>query len=139
MLQHLDQLCESAPVLIRPLCVDVTFQHRDAQGQIRTERDTADFRGTTVYASPFVHSGHDQCPRDDLFSAIHVFLDLVLGDLPWRTQAKAKDKAAVGALKMELMQDPDAFLNEVVRSFEASNASQGSVSEANSLHRSVLQ
>jgi hypothetical protein len=90
------------------------LQHRDSQGNIRPERDNAEFRGTTVYASPFVHSGHDQCPRDDLFSVLHVFLDFVLGDLPWRAQAKSKDKAAVAVEKTKLLEDPDKFLEDLV-------------------------
>jgi len=89
-------------------------QHRDAQGRLRTERENVDFRGTTIYASPFVHTGHDQCPRDDIFSVLHVFLDLVLGDLPWRLQAKARDKAAVAAVKQRLLEDPGAFLTEFI-------------------------
>lgn len=89
-------------------------QHRDAQGKLRPEREHVEFRGTTIYASPYVHSGHDQCPRDDMFSVLHVFLDLVLGDLPWRAQAKARDKAGVAALKAKLVKDPAAFLEDYI-------------------------
>lgn len=42
-------------------------------------KEKAEFRGTTVYASPFVHEGHDQCPRDDLCSIMHVFFDMTCG------------------------------------------------------------
>lgn len=36
-------------------------------GKMRAKRENADFRGTTLYASPYAHEGEDQCPRDDLF------------------------------------------------------------------------
>jgi hypothetical protein len=102
-------------------------QQFDTHGQIRTERETAEFRGTTIYASPFVHTGNDQCPRDDLFSAIHVFLDLVLGDLPWRAHARNKDKAAVGSVKAELLRDPGAFLDGLVHARESNTLQEAKV------------
>lgn len=86
-----------------------------------------EFRGTTIYASSFVHSGHDQCPRDDLLSTIHVFLDLVLGDLPWRQHARNKDKVTVGAMKAALMSDPGAFLDSIVRAQESNTQSEAKV------------
>lgn len=89
--------------------------HKDSEGKIRAERENVDFRGTTIYASPYVHTGNDQCPRDDMFSVLHVFLDLALGDLPWRLQAKAKDKAAVAMVKSRLLEDPSIFLAEFVQ------------------------
>lgn len=40
--------------------------------------------------------------RDDLQSATFVFLDLLLGKLPWFHEARAKDKARVLAMKQEV-------------------------------------
>jgi hypothetical protein len=39
--------------------------------------------------------------RDDLVSAFYVFMDLLLGRLPWADSAKSKDKPAVEAAKMQ--------------------------------------
>lgn len=41
-------------------------------------------------------------PSDDLQSAVFVFLDLLLGRLPWFEEAKAKDKARVLELKQQV-------------------------------------
>lgn len=109
------------------MAAPIPAQQYDTQGQLRTERESVDFRGTTIYASSFVHSGHDQCPRDDLLSTIHVFLDLVLGDLPWRQHARNKDKATVSAMKAELMSDPSAFLDGIVRAQESCTQSEAQV------------
>jgi len=72
----------------------------------------ADFRGTTVYCSPFVHDGEDQCPRDDLCSIFHVFLDMVCGKLPWGEEARAnnRDKAVVAKMKHHFYDYPDQFM-----------------------------
>ena len=37
--------------------------------------------------------------RDDLISVFFVFLDLLLGRLPWSDEAKAKNKAVVQEMK----------------------------------------
>lgn len=97
-----------------------TPQQYSSNGTFRSERETAEFRGTTIYASPYAHAGKDQCPRDDLFSALHVFLDLALGDLPWRAAAKNKNKTAVASLKQDLLTDSDLFLDGIVVQLEES-------------------
>ncbi|KAJ1438345.1 kinase-like domain-containing protein [Ochromonadaceae sp. CCMP2298] len=94
-------------------------QHYDSHGHIRTQRERADFRGTTIYASPYAHLGQDQCPRDDMFSVLHVFLDLSLGDLVWREAAKRKDKEAVSEQKGKLLENPRQFLLDIQNSERA--------------------
>jgi serine/threonine protein kinase len=84
--------------------------YRDKSGNIRPKRATADFRGTTTYASLNVHLGEDQCPRDDLFSLIFVFCDLVCGKLPWTEAARDRNKHEVANLKMNLLGDPSKFV-----------------------------
>mmetsp|Transcript_14525 Transcript_14525/g.24085 ORF Transcript_14525/g.24085 Transcript_14525/m.24085 type:complete len:849 (-) Transcript_14525:93-2639(-) len=88
-------------------------QHRDDTGKLRPQRKSAEFRGTTIYASPYAHLKQDQCPRDDLFSVLHVFVDLVVGDLPWRDAARSKDKAYVSELKQKFLKDPRAFMADL--------------------------
>ncbi len=57
---------------------------RDARGVcIPERRGVAGFRGTPKYASPHVHAGQEQCPRDDLYSAAYTCLELAVGSLPW--------------------------------------------------------
>ena len=53
----------------------------EKDGKLRMKRENADFRGTTLYASPSAHEGEDQCPRDDVFSLMFVFCDLVCGQV----------------------------------------------------------
>lgn len=79
----------------------------------------AEFRGTTMYASPFAHHGLHQCPRDDLLSVLHVFLDLVCGFLPWGADARGKDKTKVIASKNECYDDLDKFIAQEVQATRA--------------------
>jgi len=65
----------------------------------RQERATADFRGTSMYASARVHQLQDYCPRDDIWSLLYVFCDLASGGLPWMSFAASKDRAACKLLK----------------------------------------
>lgn len=89
----------------------LTKQYLDKDGNIKPRREKADFRGTTIYASPFVHDGEDQGPRDDVCSIIHVFFDLLAGKLPWSELAKTRDKAGVGNLKKRLLNHPKEFVS----------------------------
>lgn len=79
-------------------------------GLLKPEREHADFRGTTIYASPFTHTGRDQCPRDDLCSILHVFLDMICGKLPWGDAARSKDKSTAIVIKGQMYSDPDNFI-----------------------------
>lgn len=82
-----------------------------------------EFRGTTVYASYFAHIGKDQCPRDDIFSILHVFLDMVLGDVPWRAAARSKDKNSVTMMKKVLVDDTNLFFQQTILSALAADSS----------------
>ena len=72
----------------------------------RKEREKADFRGSSMYASLRVHQGKDYCPRDDVWSVLYVFCDLVSGGLPWMSHAANKERHECGRLK-ELVQGPE--------------------------------
>lgn len=68
-------------------------------GCIRLERDSAEFRGTSMYASLRVHQGKDHCPRDDIWGLLYVFCDLVSGGLPWMSHAASRDRNSCQILK----------------------------------------
>mmetsp|Transcript_17487 Transcript_17487/g.33374 ORF Transcript_17487/g.33374 Transcript_17487/m.33374 type:complete len:852 (-) Transcript_17487:68-2623(-) len=68
-------------------------------GCIRLERECAEFRGTSMYASLRVHQGKDHCPRDDIWGLLYVFCDLVSGGLPWMSHAAARDRDRCQILK----------------------------------------
>ena len=64
-------------------------QYLDREGKVRPEKPDKDFRGTTQYASPFVHIHNaDQCPRDDLFSLFFVMADMLCGQVQWKLLIK---------------------------------------------------
>jgi serine/threonine protein kinase len=69
------------------------------QGHFRKERPTADFRGTSMYASVRVHQLKDYSPRDDMWSLMYVFCDLVSGGLPWMSYAANRDRDTCRILK----------------------------------------
>lgn len=96
-------------------------QYRDKDGNIRPKRESCEFRGTALYASPFIHEGEEQCPRDDLFSLIFVFCDLVCGKLPWSEVSKSKDKLKVASLKKQYLADPRRFLEWVRHQAESAD------------------
>ncbi|KAL7535927.1 hypothetical protein ACHAXR_010875 [Thalassiosira sp. AJA248-18] len=66
---------------------------------VRIEREAAEFRGTSMYASLRVHQGKDHCPRDDIWGLMYVFCDLVSGGLPWMEYASARDRSSCQILK----------------------------------------
>lgn len=76
-------------------------------------------RGTTTYASLNMHRGEDHCPRDDIYSLLLVFFDLVCGRLPWTEQSRSKDKAAVTALKEQYLSNPQSFIHWVTETVDA--------------------
>mmetsp|Transcript_23329 Transcript_23329/g.21218 ORF Transcript_23329/g.21218 Transcript_23329/m.21218 type:complete len:468 (-) Transcript_23329:478-1881(-) len=99
----------------------ITKQYLDSHGNIIPKRSHCEFRGTTLYASPHTHRNEDLSPRDDLYSLIYVFLDLICGKLPWTDEARNKQKSAVAALKEMYVDDPEklvTWVSEVVASME---------------------
>mmetsp|Transcript_4909 Transcript_4909/g.7199 ORF Transcript_4909/g.7199 Transcript_4909/m.7199 type:complete len:788 (+) Transcript_4909:22-2385(+) len=69
------------------------------QGCIRKERNGAEFRGTSMYASLRVHQLKDYCRRDDMWGLMYVFLDLVSGGLPWMGYAAIRDRQMCQRIK----------------------------------------
>jgi hypothetical protein len=72
-------------------------------GCVRLERESAEFRGTSMYASLRVHQGKDHCPRDDVWGLLYVFCDLVSGGLPWMGHASARDRGSCQIIKEMVM------------------------------------
>ncbi|GKY91789.1 hypothetical protein MPSEU_000150600 [Mayamaea pseudoterrestris] len=66
---------------------------------VRVPRDRAEFRGTSMYASLRVHQLQDYSFRDDIWSLMYVFCDLVSGGLPWMSHAAHRDRLACQQLK----------------------------------------
>ena len=69
------------------------------EGCIRKERNGAEFRGTSMYASLRVHQLKDYCRRDDIWGLLYVFCDLVSGGLPWMGYAANRDRAMCQKIK----------------------------------------
>ena len=77
------------------------------EGCYRKERTTADFRGTSMYASVRVHQLKDYCARDDMWSLLYVFCDLVSGGLPWMSHAANRDRGSCQKLKERIHGEQD--------------------------------
>jgi len=80
-------------------------QGYSGKGSFRNEREKADFRGTSMYASLRVHQLKDYCPRDDMWSLLYVFCDLVSGGLPWMSHAANRDREMCHKLKEKVLGD----------------------------------
>jgi serine/threonine protein kinase len=76
----------TAPCITSPAC-------------IRRPRRNAEFRGTSMYASLRVHQLWDYSFRDDIWSLVYVFCDLVSGGLPWMSHAAHRDRQGCQQLK----------------------------------------
>lgn len=84
-------------------------------GHFRKERPTADFRGTSMYASVRVHQLKDYCPRDDMWSLLYVFCDLVSGGLPWMSHAANRDRTSCQKLKERIHGEEDGTPDQTER------------------------
>ncbi|XP_045110209.1 uncharacterized protein LOC123504033 isoform X6 [Portunus trituberculatus] len=71
-------------------------QYTNANGEVRTPRAAAGFRGTVRYASMNAHKNKEMGRHDDLWSLFYMVVEFVNGQLPWR---KIKDKEQVGLMK----------------------------------------
>ncbi|XP_050530501.1 tau-tubulin kinase homolog Asator isoform X2 [Daktulosphaira vitifoliae] len=71
-------------------------QFTTANGEVRTPRTAAGFRGTVRYASLNAHKNKEMGRHDDLWSLFYMLVEFVNGQLPWR---KIKDKEQVGVMK----------------------------------------
>ena len=66
----------------------------EATDKVIAEREDAQFRGTTTYASANAMENREQSPRDDLFSLLYILVELYCGSLPWkRTMAVGVDES----------------------------------------------
>jgi len=76
----------------------------ESTGKLIPERDDAQFRGTTTYASANAMNNREQSPRDDLFSLLYILVELYCGYLPWkRTVAVGLDDAEDANYKVMAM------------------------------------
>lgn len=63
---------------------------RDDGGKVVSPREDVGFRGTSNYASVVALRGQEQGPRDDLWSVLYVFIDMVANELPWSGVSRAR-------------------------------------------------
>eukprot|EP00656_Telonema_subtile_P051063 TRINITY_DN6782_c0_g1_i1.p1 TRINITY_DN6782_c0_g1~~TRINITY_DN6782_c0_g1_i1.p1 ORF type:complete len:517 (-),score=113.22 TRINITY_DN6782_c0_g1_i1:54-1604(-) len=68
-------------------------------GDIRTARDSAGFRGTARYASINSHLSKELARRDDMWSLFYLIIEFMKGSLPW---SSIENKEDVGRRKIEL-------------------------------------
>lgn len=68
-------------------------------GDIRTARDSAGFRGTARYASINSHLSKELARRDDMWSLFYLIIEFMKGSLPW---SNIENKEDVGRRKIEL-------------------------------------
>lgn len=68
-------------------------------GDIRTARDSAGFRGTARYASINSHLSKELARRDDMWSMFYLIIEFMKGSLPW---SNIENKEDVGRRKIEL-------------------------------------
>ena len=72
-----------------------------------------------------MHQGEDQSPRDDLFSVMYVFLDLLCGSLPWSQATRVKDRPAVSAKKKYYLEHQDKLVQWVATQVESAEEGLG--------------
>lgn len=70
----------------------------DAQGRLRSPRNSVGFRGTVRYASINAHREKELGRHDDLISLFYMAVEFIFGTLPWK---RIKDKARVANLKKQ--------------------------------------
>ncbi|CAD5118997.1 unnamed protein product [Dimorphilus gyrociliatus] len=71
-------------------------QYINSQGNVRTPRIEAGFRGTVRYASLNAHKLKELGRHDDLWSWFYMIVEFISGSLPWK---KLKDKERIGLMK----------------------------------------
>ncbi len=69
-----------------------------------------DFKGPPKYASPYVHAQKDSSYRDDLFSVIYVFAELLMSRLPWAGESKEN----MGAYKDRVLNGMESLIPELL-------------------------
>uniref|UniRef100_A0A915JER4 Protein kinase domain-containing protein n=1 Tax=Romanomermis culicivorax TaxID=13658 RepID=A0A915JER4_ROMCU len=71
-------------------------RYTNDDGSIKAPRPYVGFRGTVRYASLAAHEGRELSRQDDLISLFYSFVELISGNLPWRS---VTEKTAVADLK----------------------------------------
>lgn len=66
-------------------------RYKDPDGEWRSHRPKAGFRGTQRYVSTRVHRRLEQTPADDMVSLMYTAFELLAGELPWRNLEKSDD------------------------------------------------
>jgi len=88
--------------------LDFGQSRKYAEGQsgrgLRKARLNCEFRGTSLYASPNAHAGHDLGRRDDMWSLWYVLVSLLRGKLPWHHITS--NRILVGDLKQWYTKNP---------------------------------
>lgn len=87
-------------------------QYVAPNGEVRSPRPVAGFRGTIRYASLAAHKNREMGRHDDLWSLFYMLTEFVIGQLPWR---RMKDKEQVGLMKEQY--DHTQFLRYLPREF----------------------
>lgn len=95
-----------------------------SSGKIRCARESAEFRGTTMYASLHSHDLQDLSFRDDLWSFLFVFIDLFVGKLPWTEEARRKEKSSVADIKRKYVGDPTQLTKWIFSQIHQQHRSQ---------------
>ncbi len=93
----------------------LTRKFIDKNGQVIPKRESVEFRGTTMYASPRTIDREEQGPRDDLYSLAFVLCDFLCGALPWAEASRDKNKPEVARLKKLYVVENPALLAKYVR------------------------
>lgn len=75
-------------------------RYKDPDGEWRTHRVKAGFRGTQRYVSTRVHRRLEQTPTDDMVSLLYTLIELLAGELPWRN---IENSDAIWKMKDELV------------------------------------
>lgn len=111
-------------------------------GCIRKERDGAEFRGTSMYASLRVHQCKDYGRRDDVWGLMYVFCDLVSGGLPWMGYAANRERAVCQLIKEYVHGERESMgLDDIAQVEEktVNNSSGGGSSSSSSTGLKVCQ
>ncbi|OQV13634.1 Tau-tubulin kinase 1 [Hypsibius exemplaris] len=90
--------CSTTGRIVYMLDFGLARQFTGPNGEIRSPRSAAGFRGTVRYASIAAHKNKEMGRHDDLWSLFYMLVEFVAGHLPWR---KIKDKEQVGTMKEE--------------------------------------
>ncbi|XP_067939111.1 uncharacterized protein [Watersipora subatra] len=88
-------------------------QYTNSEGNVRTPRTAAGFRGTVRYASITAHRNQEMGRHDDLWSLFYMLVEFVNGQLPWR---RIREKEEVGRLKQS--HDEDEFFTVLPQEFK---------------------